>query len=178
MTHFVLCSGKARHGKDTSAAIIKYNLEERGKSVLITHYADLLKFICTNFFGWNGEKDEAGRTLLQSIGTDCIRAQNQDYWVDFVTGLVKMFPGKWDYVIVPDVRFPNEIERVHDAGFAATHIHIVRPEFDSLLTEAQKHHPSETALDNTAPDYIVRNTTMQDLKRQLFSFCDELITKE
>lgn len=175
MTHFILCSGRARHGKDTSAEIIKEILAERGYKVLITHYADLLKFICKNFFGWNGEKDEAGRTLLQFVGTDCIRAQNPDYWVDFVANLIKMFPGKWDYVIIPDVRFPNEIARVRDAGFSATHVRIVRPGFESQLTEEQKNHPSETSLNDAESDFYIRNTTMESLRNQLQMLCEIII---
>lgn len=107
MTHFILCSGLASSGKDTTAKIIKDNLEARVCKVLITHYADLLKFICENFFGWNGEKDEAGRTMLQHIGTNYIRIQYPNYWVDFITNIVKMFPDKWDFVIVSDVRFDS-----------------------------------------------------------------------
>ena len=184
MTHFILCSGSARHGKDTSAEIIKDNLEAKGYKVLITHYADLLKFICKNFFGWNGEKDDAGRTLLQQVGTNCIRAQDTDYWVDFVANLVRMFPNKWDFVIVGDVRFPNEIDRIADAGFPATHVRVVRPDFESQLTEEQKNHPSETALNDVEPDFLIRNTTINDLKEQLELLCEafvsqkELISKE
>ena len=55
-----------------------------GYSTLIVHYADLLKYMCKTFFGWNGEKDEFGRSLLQRVGTDCIRNVEPDYWVDFV----------------------------------------------------------------------------------------------
>ena len=45
----VICiSAKARHGKDTAAEILKEYLEHKGQRVLITHYADLLKFICRN----------------------------------------------------------------------------------------------------------------------------------
>lgn len=174
MTHFILCSGKARHGKDTSAEIIKENLEEKGYKVLITHYADLLKFICKNIFGWDGEKDEAGRTLLQQVGTNCIREQDPDYWVDFVANLIRMFPNRWDFVIIPDVRFPNEINRIADAGFTATHVRIVRPDFENRLTEEQKNHPSETALNDTTPDFVIKNTTMSALKCQLQTFCDTI----
>lgn len=176
MTHFVLCSGRARHGKDSSAEIIKDNLEAKGYKVLITHYADLLKFICKKFFGWNGEKDDAGRTLLQQVGTNCIREQDPDYWVDFVTNLVRMFPNKWDFVIVGDVRFPNELSRISDAGFPATHVRIVRPDFESLLTEEQKNHPSETALDDTEPDFLIKNTTIPELKSQLQMLCDTIVS--
>ncbi len=177
MTHFILYSGKARHGKDTAAEITKEALEERGYKVLVTHYADLLKFICKNFFGWNGEKDEAGRTLLQQIGTNCIREQDPDYWVDFVANLVRMFPNKWDFVIVSDVRFPNELSRISDAGFPATHVRIVRPDFESSLTEDQKNHPSETALDDSFFDYLVENTTIPELRKQLQEVCDSIIVR-
>ena len=165
-------------GKDTSAEIIKENLEERGYKVLITHYADLLKFICKNFFEWNGEKDDAGRTLLQQVGTDCIREQDPDYWVDFVANLVRMFPNEWDFVIVGDARFPNEIDRIADAGFPATHVRIVRPDFESQLTEEQKNHPSETALNDTAPDFVIKNTTMFALRSQLQMFCDAIVSEK
>lgn len=178
MTHFILCSGRARHGKDTSAEIIKDNLEAKGYKVLIAHYADLLKFICKNFFGWNGEKDDAGRTLLQQVGTNCIREQDPDYWVDFVANLVRMFPNKWDFVIVGDVRFPNEIDRIADAGFPATHVHIIRPNFDNGLTEEQKNHPSETALNDTMPDFVIQNTTMSALEDQLQALCEILIVRK
>lgn len=178
MTHFILCSGRARHGKDTSAEIIKDNLETRGYRVLITHYADLLKFICKNFFGWNGEKDEAGRTLLQQIGTNCIREQDPDYWVDFVANLIRMFPDRYDFVIIPDTRFPNEIDRIADAGFPVTHVRIIRTDFESQLTEEQKNHPSETALDNTAPDFVIKNTTMSALRGQLRQFCDTIVSEK
>lgn len=174
MTQFILCSGRARHGKDTSAEIIKETLEDKGYSVLITHYADLLKFICKNFFGWNGEKDEQGRTLLQQIGTNCIREQNPDYWVDFVANLVKMLPDRWDYVVIPDVRFPNEIDRIRTAGFQAVHVRIFRPGFESQLTEEQKQHPSETALNDVVPDFLIKNTTMSALRSQLKMFCDTI----
>ena len=43
----VICiSAKARHGKDTAAEIMIEYLEMQGKKVLITHFADLLKYLC------------------------------------------------------------------------------------------------------------------------------------
>ena len=80
----VICiSGKAGAGKDTVATMAKDMLVDRGERTLVVHYADLLKFICRTFFGWNGAKDAEGRTLLQTVGTDIIRFQKPDYWVDF-----------------------------------------------------------------------------------------------
>ena len=57
----VICiSGKAGHGKDTFAGFLKKSLEEQYKRVLITHYGDLIKYVCEKFFEWDGMKDEKG----------------------------------------------------------------------------------------------------------------------
>ena len=80
----ILIIGKARMGKDTTANIMKEQLESKGKKVLICHYADLLKYICKTFFGWDGVKDNNGRSILQYVGTDKIRKENPNYWVKFI----------------------------------------------------------------------------------------------
>ena len=87
----ILISGKAGHGKDTLAGYLKAVMEEDDKKVLIVHYGDLLKYICKQFFGWDGNKDEKGRTLLQHVGTDVIRKMQPNYWVDFVNNILYMF---------------------------------------------------------------------------------------
>ena len=159
-------SGKAGHGKDTIAGMIKAFLESNGKKILIIHYGDLVKFIAEKFFLWNGIKDEYGRTLLQKVGTDCIRKQSPNYWVDFITGVLSFFPEEWDYVLIPDARFPNEINCLKAAGYDVTHIRIVRPGF-SRLTEEQQKHISETALDGYPADMLVMNDgTLEDLEKK------------
>ena len=71
----ITISGKAQNGKDTTARLLKDVLEDDGNTVLIAHYADLLKYICKQFFGWDGNKDEQGRHTLQYVGTDVIRKE-------------------------------------------------------------------------------------------------------
>jgi len=165
----VICiSGKAQHGKDTSAGFLKEALEADGYSVLIAHYGDLVKYICKSFFNWNGEKDEYGRSLLQRVGTDIIRNQRPDYWVSFIADILMFFNGEWDYVLIPDSRFPNEVDYLKDKGFDVTHIRVRRENFVSPLTEEQQRHPSETALDNVQADhYITNNGTLSDLRNAL-----------
>lgn len=172
MTRFLCISGKAQNGKDTTAAMFYEELTKRGYRVLLTHYADLLKYICRSLFGWDGEKDEAGRTLLQRVGTDCIRRQKPSYWVDFLTGIVRMFPDEWDFVIVADVRFPNELTGIKGAGFPMTHIRVTRANFVSPLTAEQQAHPSETALDHTLADWEILNRTLEELREKVNFICD------
>ena len=158
----VIClSGVARSGKDTAAEILKNTLEENGKLVLVTHYADLLKYICKTFFSWNGEKDERGRSLLQYVGTDVVRKKNPNFWVDFIVNIIKLFEQEWDFVIISDTRFPNEITRLKEFGLDTMHVRVDRADFSSKLTDEQKNHPSETAMEGFPVDVTLINTTME-----------------
>ena len=174
----VICiSGHAQHGKDTSAKIMQKILWGYGKKVLIIHYADLLKFMCMQLFGWNGKKDENGRTLLQYVGTDVVRNQLPDFWVNYVSDVLSLFSDKWDYVLIPDCRFPNEIQVLRDNGFDVTHVKICRENYDSELTDDQLNHPSETALNNTLPDSTIYNTsTLSRLSGEVLKFIIPLYT--
>lgn len=164
----ITISGKAQNGKDTTASYLKNLLEADGYNVLITHYADLLKYICRQFFGWDGQKDDAGRHILQYVGTDIIRAKKPDFWVDFIASMIDLFPNDWDYILIPDCRFPNEIEWLKSAGVATIHLRVVRDNFQSPLSAKQQQHPSETALDGVEPDYYIKNSgSLKDLRETI-----------
>ena len=167
----IAISGKAQHGKDTTAAMLKEGLEADGCRVLITHYGDLVKYVCQTFFNWDGEKNEAGRTLLQHVGTDVIRTKNEDFWVRFIVNILAFFPDEWDYVLIPDCRFPNEITYLRTSGFDVTHLRVIRPGFKSTLTSVQQRHLSETALDCTAADvYLMNDGTLADLHGKITDY--------
>lgn len=171
----ILISGKAQHGKDTTAGFLKDALEADGNSVLVAHYGDLVKYVCRTFFDWNGEKDEVGRTILQKVGTDVIRAKEPDYWVSFIVEILKFFPEEWDYVLIPDCRFPNEVDYLKLDGFDAVHLRVVREGFVSPLTPEQQAHPSETALDNVQADYYIHNNgSLKDLQNAVIEWLVEL----
>lgn len=164
----VICiSGKARHGKDTLAGILKDHLESQGYRVLVAHFGDLVKYICEKYFDWDGQKDIKGRTLLQYVGTDVVRTQQPNYWTDFVKSVLALFPDEWDYVLIPDCRFPNEIECFKENNFNAYLVRITRPNCDSGLTEEQLNHPSETSMDNYEADcYVMNDSTLEALTRK------------
>lgn len=171
----ITIAGKAQHGKDTTAELLKNKLEVcKGKKVLLTHYADLLKYVCVKFFDWDGKKDKAGRSLLQYVGTDVIRSVEPDYWVNFIKSILTMFPDEWDYVIIPDARFPNEIDNLKD-DFDVVSVRVVRPNFDNGLTEEQKRHESEVALDNYEFDRTIENRGgIDDLVAEVLELIERL----
>lgn len=172
----VICiSGKARHGKDVTGGYIKKELESRGYRVLVTHYSDLLKYVCKNFFGWNGEKDAEGRKLLQYVGTDVVRAMVPNFWVNFIIDILLMFRKEWDYVIIPDCRFPNEVERLKYYEIDTVLVRVIRSNFDNGLSDEAKSHISETALDNYNYDYVLMNTGLDELKSAVNVLVDKII---
>lgn len=172
----VMISGKAGSGKDTTAKLMKEKLEARGYRVLITHFADPVKFVCQNFFGWDGNKDKFGRSLLQYVGTEGVRSKYEDFWVEFVMKVLSCFPNQYDYVLIPDARFPNEIQRTIDFFPGSVHIRIERPSYISALSEEQLAHSSETALDYVEPDTFIHNSgSIEDLSDVIDGWLDEYI---
>ena len=175
----ITISAKAQHGKDYTASLMKERLEDMGYSVLVCHYADLLKYICKQFFGWNGEKDVEGRTLLQRVGTEGIRSVKPNYWVDFIRDILTFFPDEWDCVIIPDTRFPNEIEWLKDDGYDTISVRVVRPDFENNLTEEQRLHPSEVALDYYNFDYkLINDGTPEGMTREVNALITKIFEKE
>lgn len=161
----IICiTGKAGSGKDTAAKLLKNHLQKCGRTVLIAHYADLLKYVCAMFFDWDMKKDEAGRSLLQYVGTDKVRKNQPDFWVSFLSDLLWIFRDEWDYVLLPDCRFPNELERLQLRGFDADLLRITCIDRKSRLTRSQQEHISETALDKMEADWEIDNSgTLVDL---------------
>lgn len=168
MANIITISGKARHGKDTFGELLYNELTNAGNKVIVFHYADFLKFIATKWFNWNGEKDMAGRTLLQYLGTDVFRTNRPDCWVNMAKEFILGLGDIVDYVLIPDTRFVNEIEVMREINpdkFRS--ILVSRPNFDNGLSEEQKNHPSETSLDNYKFDIIVVNDgSIDDLIHQ------------
>lgn len=176
----IAISGHAQNGKDTCAKMFEKLLTAENKKVRIIHYADLLKFICKQYFDWDGNKDDAGRTLLQYVGTDVVRKQDPDFWVNFVFQFLTLFHDEWDYVIIPDARFPNEVSGGKDGKtFNIVHVRVKRTskDFVSPLTIEQQNHPSETALDNVTPDFLIENDTLDKTEAKVKEIISQLQNK-
>jgi len=156
--NIILISGKAESGKDTFAMCLKEELEKKNYRVLIMHFADELKFYCQKYFGWDGKKDDAGRSLLQRIGTDVVRAKDDQYWVESVGRFLNMFDDQFDFVLIPDTRFLSEIRYFVSpwSDHITTTVRITRPDHKNGLSVEQQNHKSETELDSYEFDYQIR----------------------
>jgi len=102
-------AGKAYSGKTTAAEMTGFQRMA---------FADELKRIATEVFGWDGKKDKKGRRLLQVIGTECGRAYDPDFWVrklECRIAEISVWPTIPD-VAIDDVRFNNEARMIRERG--------------------------------------------------------------
>lgn len=153
---------KARSGKDTVAAAIA----NQQPGVKVQGFAVALKAYCHVAHGMR-EKDSR---LLQVVGTDVWRHLDPDIWVRVLHDMTHNDPPR--VLIVPDVRFPNEADFIHQVGgYLARIDRIDRP------IDRDPNHPSETALDTytgwhdvfSVPEHIQKqpNGGVQFLREQV-----------
>ena len=161
----IAISGKAESGKDTIAKEIKYLLEEQNYKVMIIHFADVLKFVCRQYFDWDGQKDDYGRSLLQQVGTEMREKNNPNMWVNITKELIRGIGAEFDWVLVPDTRFKEEINMLNEY-FDCTSIRVLRQDIDfygmasdhiNHLTNEQRAHKSECDLDDYKFDHFIIN---------------------
>ena len=85
---------------------------------------------------------------------------------------LKAFGSEYDYVLIPDCRFPNEVDAMKDS-FPTISLRIERIDFESDLNDEQKSHLSEIALDNYNFDYTIETISdMKYLKSKVKEFYD------
>ena len=93
------------------------------------------------------------RKLLQLAGTEEGRdVYGEDIWCNAAQAWIQILASVSDknpaLFVVPDVRFPNEVDMIHSMGGRVLRIEAPQRAAKSRLTEEQRLHPSEVALDN------------------------------
>jgi hypothetical protein len=155
MKKIILISGLAQSGKDSTANFLRNKFNGR---TLILHNADYLKYILKEYMNWNGKKDEQGRTKLQFVGTERVRMELKKplYWIEKSCDVIEILENNYDFFIIPDCRYKNEIfypQARFPSKVITVRVH--RLNFESDLTEEQKNHISETELANFPHDYNI-----------------------
>ena len=177
MKKILLISGKSGSGKDQVATYMEDYLKEDNQKVLVTHFADPVKFFLKQHYGYTGAKTPEERSLLQRIGTDVVKNKYPDYWGNIISQFISAVKDEWDYAIIPDFRFPDELMCIKD--FNQTSILTLRVNryakegksyINPKMTIEQLNHISENALDNFHFDlYINNNGDLDTLKNNTIS---------
>lgn len=165
----IVLSGKARSGKDTSLEILKRKYEQIGKKVISLYYASYIKEYAKKISSWDGNDENKPRALLQELGTDIIRNTiDKNFFINRIIEDIKVYSKFFDIIIIGDARFPEEIDYIKKEFNKVISVHINRKDMN-LLTEEEKKHVTETALDDyKSYDYEINNDgSIEDLKTKL-----------
>ena len=128
-------------------------------------FAQPVKQIAIDCFGWDGIKDEKGRKLLQLIGTDCGRAYNPNIWIDKMREQLKEHEPFAEVVTIDDLRFDNEADLVHEFGGVV--IGVKRKGCEP------SEHQSEKGISPEKIDLIITNNgTIQELQDSILLCID------
>lgn len=109
-------------------AFVNYAESALWPYIKIYHFADYLKQICIELFdltpkqvyGTDADKNTdtpygmTSREFLQYFGTNVMRKIKDTVWVDYTIKTIKYEQPA--LAIIPDVRFPNEVHSIRDAG--------------------------------------------------------------
>lgn len=183
MKKIILISGKAEHGKTATANILIKLLQEQKQKVIKIPFARYLKLILKDFYGWNGEKTSYWREQLQIVGTDRIRKELKmpTFHCGRVCDDIKVIWNDFDYVIIDDCRFRNELfytKAVFPNNVIS--IRVNRKNYKSSLSPEQLEHESETDLDNEKFDYYISaESGLDNLERAVkYEMCDFLHSQD
>jgi hypothetical protein len=123
--------------------------------------------------GWNGEKDESGRSGLIMIGDGARKYFDPTIWIKKTISQLEAIDATYKHqkglswvaepmVFITDCRYPNEIEMPKKWALQNGHsiyaVRIVRDNHESKLTPEQLANISEIALDDFVGwDYVILN---------------------
>ena len=168
----IILTGQAGSGKTTAAEFLNKNISN---SVII-NYGDALKWVAERFYGWNGEKNEIGRTLLQQLGTEVGRAKNPDIWLNIVKlvslNVLPFNDKETKTIIIGDARFDNEV--LGWDGSDRTVIQVGRDDNQqNLYTVEQTLHASEQGVSEDLIDHFVYENSVEDLYDELTRIAED-----
>lgn len=171
-----LLSAKARHGKDTVASLLKKYAEADNKKVIYSRAGKYIKYYAMEMSDWDGSEDTKPRELLQTLGTDIIRNKlnKSEMFIQRQIDDIEIYSYFYDVIIVPDIRLPREIDSIKDKFDNVITIRINRINFDNDLTDNQKKHITEIAMENYDKfDYIIENDTIEKLEKDVYKIYEE-----
>ena len=171
-----LLSGKARHGKDTTAEFLKKFYEADGKKVIYSRAGKYIRFYAMEMTDWDGSEETKPRELLQELGTDVIRNKlnKGNMFIERQLDDIEIYSYFYDAIIVPDIRLPREIDSIKEKFDNVVTIKVERINFETNLSGKEQKHSTETAMDSYEDfDYEITNDTLEKLKEDVYKIYQE-----
>ena len=145
-----LIAGKAGSGKSTVGKILESKYLEYNKKVIISPVTKYLKKYIEEITKEEVNDVNKPRDLLQNISSVVIKKElgMKDFFVNRLIEDLKIYSYFFDAIIVPDVRFKEEIEVIKNNFDNVISIGIERDNYCSTLTLEEQNDITEIALDN------------------------------
>ena len=169
--------GKAKCGKNTFGEYLKEQLKDYSYKPCIMHLTEPLYSYAKNYFSWNELEEEKPREFLQKMGIEIIQEKlgKKDFLLNRLFEDIEILSNFFDTFIITDARLVNEFESIKNHFDDVTTIKIERNNYNSMLTSEEENHRTEKEIDQVDNfDYIIENTSLDDLKRQAL----EIVRKE
>ncbi len=156
----VIINGTGGSGKDTFVEFCsKYT------SVMDFSSIDKVKEIA-RLIGWNGGKTDKDRKFLSDLKK--LTTEYNDMAFNSIKDAVTIFKSNDDKILFIHIREPEEIERAKNA-FGAKTLLIKRMGLENINTNY-----SDASVDNYNYDYIIENTTLDELDNKANCFVKKL----
>lgn len=170
-------SGKARAGKDTSAAFVRDYYLKKNKKVVNLQYSTYLKEYAKKIVDWDGSDETKPRQLLIDLGTNLIRNQlDENFFINRMIEDIRVLSYFFDVITISDARLVGELEIPKQTFDNVKIVNIIRPNFDNGLTESQRKTLTETSLNGYENyDYsIVNDGSVEDLEKSVVKMLEEI----
>ena len=163
----ILIGGRARSGKSTLALYLEKEYQNQSKKVIVSPYTKYLKQYIVDVTGEQIDDDNKPRDLLQQISSKIIKGdlKNKEFFIKRQIEDIEIYSYFADVILIADVRFPEEIQRIKEHFSNVVSIGVIRENYISTLTKEQQQDITETALDNYYNyDFEVINKEEENLK--------------
>ena len=161
--HIIIINGTGGCGKDTFVELVsKYN------RVLNVSSVDKVKKIAA-LAGWTGGKEEVDRKFLSDLKR--LTTEYNDMSFRDIGAKVSKFRSSDLEVMFIHIREPEEIERAKNA-FGAETLLIRRVGLSSITSNY-----SDANVENYTYDYIIENSTLEELEKEAMNFVSNLNSK-
>ena len=160
MKKIIVINGVGGSGKDTFVEFCK-----KYTSVVNFSSIDKVKEIA-RIIGWNGTKSEKDRKFLSDLKR--LTTEYNDMSYKSVVDAINLFNNSESEVLFIHIREPEEIKRIVDE-FNAIALLIKRRDINPINSNY-----SDASVNNYNYDYIIENTTLEELDKKAYNFIKKL----
>ena len=160
MKKIIVINGVGGSGKDTFVEFCK-----KYTSVVNFSSIDKVKEIA-RIIGWNGTKSEKDRKFLSDLKR--LTTEYNDMSYKSVVDAINLFNNSESEVLFIHIREPEEIKRIVDE-FNAIALLIKRRDINPISSNY-----SDASVNNYNYDYIIENTTLEELDKKAYNFIKKL----